>query len=656
MSGIRVIVGTMLGVAWFCTFAIALPIPVNHPVTGPVSDVQNEEQVWICPGDPSIVLANHRDFRTGARDIAIARSIDGGATWTDSLIGDAYRVLRRRTDPMMVGMSDGNIVMGHLDHAYDGDVYDSSYIAFLISEDCGVTWTGPYTVADSVGDYLEDKPFAASDRSGGAYDGYLYVSWTRFTTGAPSRVMFAASPDGGQHWNDTVMVGAPRYIPCYGSINPGGHFSQPLAGQDGSVYVFWIVRDFENVFGDCVPYQLLRFNKSTDAGQTWQGERDLNVVEGYGLTGDIKTYSQPVTAADLTGGLHAGNLYLEYRTTASAYPYDADIFFRRSLDTGHTWTDPIRVNDDPVGYSIDQFHNWMVCNEEGILVSVWYDQRTTTVAPVFDVFAAYSYDGGATWTENQRISSVSINPMLLAAAQARAAASPQGTAAAGLIAEYIGLACSHDEVVAVWTDTRDALGTGSGQDVYAATWNLPLTRPIPLRPIGGIYESSRFPNFRWSTSWKEGDDHYRLEIATDPYFGNVVHMATVDSSAFHASLAQLPDGNYFWRVKAFSGFPDSSDYSAVETCYLTQSICACPYQGDFDESGSLDALDLNALIDVLFFGGNDPRDLLCPTTRGDLDGSGFPDAIDLNYLIDHLFFGGDPPCDPCTVGGPGCMP
>ena len=468
--------------------------------------------------------------------------------------------------------------------------------------------------------------------------------------------MFAASPDGGRNWNDTVLVGAPRYIPCYGSINAGGHYSQPLVGLDGAVYVFWIARDFEDTFGDCVAYQLLRFNKSTDAGLTWQGERNLNVVDGYRYTDAIMTYSQPVTAADLTGGLHAGNLYLQYRTTTSSYPYDSDIFFRRSLDTGHTWTDPIRVNDDPQGYTIDQFHNWMVCNEQGILASVWYDERIMSVAPMFDVFASYSYDGGATWTENQRITSVSINPTLLSAAQAHTMASPQGTAAAGLIAEYIGLACSYDEIVAVWTDTRDALSYGSGQDVYSATWTLPLTTPRLITPVDGHYEPSVYPNFRWSTAWKEWDDQYRLEIATDAAFTHVVHVASIDSSAFHGSLTHLSDGNYFWRVKAFSGMPDSSNYSEIESCYLTQSICDCPHQGDFDASGYLDAIDLNELIDVLFFGGFDPHDPLCPITRGDLDGNGFSDALDLNGLIDHLFFGGDPPCDPCIVGGPGCGP
>ena len=82
---------------------------------------------------------------------------------------------------------------------------------------------------------------------------------------------------------------------------------------------------------------------------------------------------------------------------------------------------------------------------------------------------------------------------------------------------------------------------------------------------------------------------------------------------------------------------------------VVEGCCNCPYQGDIDASGQPDALDLNLLIDVLFFAGTDVQDPSCPVTRCDVDHSGYPDAIDLNFLIDQLFFGGPPP-DPCQVG------
>lgn len=76
--------------------------------------------------------------------------------------------------------------------------------------------------------------------------------------------------------------------------------------------------------------------------------------------------------------------------------------------------------------------------------------------------------------------------------------------------------------------------------------------------------------------------------------------------------------------------------------------CDCPSQGDLMEDGFLDALDLNALIQRLFFGGGDILDEQCPNSRADINGDGVPDALDLNAMIDLLFFGGAAPNDPCT--------
>jgi hypothetical protein len=86
------------------------------------------------------------------------------------------------------------------------------------------------------------------------------------------------------------------------------------------------------------------------------------------------------------------------------------------------------------------------------------------------------------------------------------------------------------------------------------------------------------------------------------------------------------------------------------------STCDCPYQCDYDEDAFLTALDLSALIDVLFAGRPEVQDPGCPTSRGDFNNDDFPDALDLSGLIDHLFAGSDPPCDPCNPVQSTCAP
>ncbi len=75
--------------------------------------------------------------------------------------------------------------------------------------------------------------------------------------------------------------------------------------------------------------------------------------------------------------------------------------------------------------------------------------------------------------------------------------------------------------------------------------------------------------------------------------------------------------------------------------------CSCPHQSDFDTSGFHDAVDLNALINIVFFNGTDIQDSQCPAFRSDFNCDGVPDAVDLNDLINFLFFNGPLPCDPC---------
>ena len=78
--------------------------------------------------------------------------------------------------------------------------------------------------------------------------------------------------------------------------------------------------------------------------------------------------------------------------------------------------------------------------------------------------------------------------------------------------------------------------------------------------------------------------------------------------------------------------------------------CDCPAEGDVsDNDGIINAIDLNGLIDVIFYSAPAPPvDPQCPhINRGDLNCDGIVDALDLNWMIDYIFFSGPNPCNPC---------
>ena len=569
--------------------------PTNVPVSGPSLYEQNEEQVWINPLDTSVVLCVHRDFQLGYRQLGIARSTDGGMTWTDSLLRPEFCVLAWQTDPFLTVNSAGDYIFGYLDVA-DINHADSSSLTLVVSHDKGLTWQGPFTVTDTVTLGREDKPFMACDRTGGANDGNIYVLWNRSGLNI-SALAFSRSVDGAQTFSPVIDLyeAAP---PGCSPATTGNPWPQPLVGADGSVYAFFYASAFDTSGGGCTAYPAILVRKSTDAGVTWGPTKVVHaIVETSLLEGGVGSSPyQPVTDADLTAGPHAGNVYVQYRSGKATLPYDSEIYCQRSDDTGHTWSDPVRVNDDPLGDDADQFHNWMVCNDEGILVSIWYDQRLSPTREYFDVFAAYSYDGGITWTANHRVTTESSTNDL-----------PPGTHIDGKIAEYNGLSCVGDKVVAVWTDTRNV---SSGQDVYSAAWHLPLMQPRLLEPLPfAVFDSAN--GFIWATSWKESDDGYRLQVARDSFFTDLLRDTFVVSNQFNDSLAGVTESTpLFWRVKSYQLVAttpvDSSDFSPYQEFFLTAP--------DADGDGIPDAIDN------------------CPSTpnpaQTDLDDDGFGDGCD----------------------------
>ncbi len=102
----------------------------------------------------------------------------------------------------------------------------------------------------------------------------------------------------------------------------------------------------------------------------------------------------PVTVCDLSGGLNHGTIYINWTDQRNGID-DTDVWLVKSTDGGDTWTDPIRVNDDPPGKQ--QFFTWMSIDQvTGYLWFVWYDRRNYSDENT-DVYMAVSKDGGETF-------------------------------------------------------------------------------------------------------------------------------------------------------------------------------------------------------------------------------------------------------------------
>src|SRR5205823_3008543 len=155
---------------------------------------------------------------------------------------------------------------------------------------------------------------------------------------------------------------------------------------------------------------------------------------------------------DRSAGTHRGRIYVAFADQAdrdgqndyrnSADHNDTDVFVIFSDDHGLTWSPPVRANDD-TGHG-SQFFSWLdVDQSTGNVAVSWYDTRNDVASGNDDAqyFAAFSTDGGFTWSTNVRLSDGTSN--------AHAAGSFN-------FGDYTGLAFEDGILHAVWSDNSNS--------------------------------------------------------------------------------------------------------------------------------------------------------------------------------------------------------
>jgi hypothetical protein len=236
-----------------------------------------------------------------------------------------------------------------------------------------------------------------------------------------------ATPTTGSVWisttdglNNLVAVGAPVLglgsLGAFGAPEvapgPGGDFGSVAVGSNGQVLVTYQ----DNGSGEGP--DSIKVNLDPD-GLGPAGFNPVVIATPTNVGGFTHLPAQPSRgidaeanlAWDRSGGPHNGRVYLVYTDRPSTSSADTDIFVRFSDNNGTTWSNRVRVNDDPLNNGKSQLQPALAVDQTtGNLAVTWYDTRNSGATnDTTQVFGAVSFDGGVTFTANVQISAGTSN-------------------------------------------------------------------------------------------------------------------------------------------------------------------------------------------------------------------------------------------------------
>ena len=290
------------------------------------------------------------------------------------------------------------------------------------SLDGGKTWEAKHVpVAEQItapGIPFEDKPYIVSDTSKSRYAGNLYVGWTRWTV-TNSQMVLSRSTDDGQTWSTPIEIDREPGLPR--DDNGAAEGFSGAVGPDGELYAIWSQ-------GDDV-----MLTTSHDGGKTFARARPI--IHTAPIMFAIQTLERANGFPQIAIDPRSRRLYITWSDYRNG---DLDVFCATSTDGGKKWTEPVRVNNDPLHNGAEQFFQWLAVDPtDGSANVIFYDRRGDPDNRKQTVTLARSTDGGRSF-------------------QNFAWTTEPFEAGEVFFGDYSGIAASGGRVYGIWTERPPA--------------------------------------------------------------------------------------------------------------------------------------------------------------------------------------------------------
>jgi hypothetical protein len=469
------------------------------------------------PQELSVILnpLNTNEILVGANQDNYYYSTNSGMSWQHNVISSSFGVVG---DPCVLVDNNGNYFYIHL-------VPGLSRVVCQKATTIGGAWSnGTFTGVN--GTKENDKEWGAVNMS----NNFIYLSWAQFDEHGStsqldsSEIQLSRSTDGGIIWSSPVRI-SERNGNAMGG-NYSAHAPMPAIGPGNEVYVTWMG-----------PLGLM-VDKSTDSGESWL-ENDINVTGShidwlvFNIGGIQRAPGFPVINCDLSPGEYYGNIYICWTDQRRGYN-DTNVYLAKSTDGGISWSDPIRVNDDPPGRH--QFFAWMTIDQStGFLYFVFYDRRNHSDDST-DVYMAVSQDGGETF-DNFMISESPFRPYTV-----------------DFIGDYIGISAANNIVRPVWTRVENhQLSIHTAIVDYPVDVDHQTTNSLPTE----FTLSQNYPNPFNPSTVIEYSTQYTGPVTLKVYntLGNEISILvdenkTAGKYTIEFDAAGISSGIYFYRLES----------------------------------------------------------------------------------------------------------
>jgi hypothetical protein len=315
---------------------------------------------------------------------------------------------------------------------------------------------------------FHDKGWIAASK-----DGVIHVMW--LAAFLPGNLYFR-STDGGQTFSDpeAMSVQTLGLAPDEAGLAPAGQGSFVDVGTDNEVYATWTAQGS------------VWLRRSDDDGATWDAARAVlhpNISGMEGLSPRDRRAVSPMFASDRNPDSPFQNaLYYVWQDECTGEWEEgcegegSAIYFSASLDTGATFSRPVRVSTSG-GAGEHEIFPAVSVSPGGVIDVSWMDTegagRFACTAetdcsgygsdyPGFTQRYAYSLDGGRTWSEE-----ATVRDAPGAGWDPKLSHHQNGMIFVG---DYNDIDSSWQAAHPVWPDTRD----GRSVKVYTATVQRPL--------------------------------------------------------------------------------------------------------------------------------------------------------------------------------------